>query len=261
MTGLVLAAAFFAGLHLFVAGTRLRAVIAAQTGERGFRGLFSLLSLVGLVWLARAYAAAEPIALWGPVEGFRPVALVLVAVAFVLATAGVTTPSPTAVGGERLLSTAEPARGILRITRHPAHHPPSLPLRGRHLGGGAPGRERRCRLARPVRDVPSPGARRPALDRRQATPGLRRSLGPVRGGHLGGALRRHRRRPEHARAGRARLVADRARARALRPLPRPSRKAVRDARVLRALPPPPVTGHRGAFTTYQNPDRARAPCL
>jgi uncharacterized membrane protein len=40
-------------------------------------------------------------------------------VAFVLAVLGLTTPSPTAMGGEASLDAKEPARGILRITRHP----------------------------------------------------------------------------------------------------------------------------------------------
>jgi uncharacterized membrane protein len=43
----------------------------------------------------------------------------LILVAFLFAGIGLTTPSPTAVGGGAQLEQAEPARGILRITRHP----------------------------------------------------------------------------------------------------------------------------------------------
>jgi uncharacterized membrane protein len=39
--------------------------------------------------------------------------------AFLFAGVGLTTPNPTAVGGESQLDESEPARGILRITRHP----------------------------------------------------------------------------------------------------------------------------------------------
>ena len=58
MASLVLAAAFFVGIHVFVSGTALRGAIVARIGENGFRGAFSLASLAGIVWLSRAYAAA-----------------------------------------------------------------------------------------------------------------------------------------------------------------------------------------------------------
>jgi uncharacterized membrane protein len=43
----------------------------------------------------------------------------VVLVAFVLVVLGLTTPSPTIVGGEKTLEAAEPATGIQRVTRHP----------------------------------------------------------------------------------------------------------------------------------------------
>jgi uncharacterized membrane protein len=42
-----------------------------------------------------------------------------VLIAFVFAVVGLTTPSPTATGGESRLELDEPAQGVLRITRHP----------------------------------------------------------------------------------------------------------------------------------------------
>jgi uncharacterized membrane protein len=119
MTSLVAAAAFFVGIHVLVSGTRLRDRLVARVGERGFQGLFSLLSLGAIVWLCVAYARAPYVSLWGPLLGLEPIALVLVLVAFLLIGIGLTTPSPTAVGGESALDADEPARGILRITRHP----------------------------------------------------------------------------------------------------------------------------------------------
>jgi uncharacterized membrane protein len=49
----------------------------------------------------------------------RPVVLGLMFFAFQFAVIGLTTPSPTATGGEKTLDADEPARGILRVTRHP----------------------------------------------------------------------------------------------------------------------------------------------
>jgi uncharacterized membrane protein len=119
MASLLLAAAFFVGIHVFISGTRLRALIVSRTGERGFRGLFSLLSLIGMVWLVWAYRGAPLIELWGQVHALWPVALFLMLVAFLFVVMGVTTPNPTAVGGESNLERDEPAQGILRVTRHP----------------------------------------------------------------------------------------------------------------------------------------------
>jgi uncharacterized membrane protein len=119
MISLILAAAFFVGIHLFISGTRIRDTLVSQIGEQGFRGLFSLLSLVGIVWMSWAYSRAPTIELWGKTQALRPLAVGFVLLAFLFVGIGLTTPSPTAVGGESQLDQAEPARGILRITRHP----------------------------------------------------------------------------------------------------------------------------------------------
>jgi uncharacterized membrane protein len=119
MISLVLAAAFFVGIHVFISGAKLRDTLVAQLGDQGFRGLFSLLSLAGMVWMCWAYGHAPSIDLWGKAHAFRPLALGLVLLAFLFIGVGLTTPSPTAVGGESQLDQAEPAQGILRITRHP----------------------------------------------------------------------------------------------------------------------------------------------
>ncbi len=119
MAWLFLAAAFFLGIHVFVSGTRLRGAIVGRIGERAFQAMFSLLSLGGIVWLARAYARVEGVPLWHPAGGVRWVALILMAIAFLFVVIGLTTPSPTAAGGESLLDRNQPAKGVLRVTRHP----------------------------------------------------------------------------------------------------------------------------------------------
>ncbi|HWP66692.1 MAG TPA: NnrU family protein [Candidatus Limnocylindria bacterium] len=119
MLGLVLAAAFFVGIHLGIAGTSVRDRLAERLGERAYLGLFSAASLVGLIWLTTAYADAPYVPLWGPLPALRPLALPVVLVAVVFVVLGLTTPSPTVVGGEGALDAPEPATGIQRVTRHP----------------------------------------------------------------------------------------------------------------------------------------------
>jgi len=116
---LVLAASFFVGIHVGIAGTRLRDALVARMGEQGYMGLFSLVSFAGLIWLTTAYADAPYVATWGQLAGLRPWALPVVLLAFILVVLGLTTPSPTVVGGEKTLEAAEPAIGIQRVTRHP----------------------------------------------------------------------------------------------------------------------------------------------
>ncbi|BBA34563.1 uncharacterized protein sS8_2615 [Methylocaldum marinum] len=119
MIQLTLAALFFVGIHFLIAGSRGRDRLIAKYGERMYRGGFSILSLAGLFWLIYAYRHAPYLETWGQLAWFKPVAALLMLIAFILAVTGITTPSPTAVNGESLLSEAEPAQGILRITRHP----------------------------------------------------------------------------------------------------------------------------------------------
>lgn len=118
MVELLAAAAFFSGIHLLVSGTRLRDALVARWGERPYTGLFSLASALGLAALIYFYSAARVpqvtmLVVW------RPLASVLMLLAFVLIVFGVGSRGPTAVGGEVFLKADDPARGIHRITRHP----------------------------------------------------------------------------------------------------------------------------------------------
>jgi uncharacterized membrane protein len=119
VASLFAAALFFDGIHFFISGTELRGRIVELIGERRYQGLFALISLIGIVWLSRAYRQAEYFRLWGQSPTLRPVALIVMLVAFFFVVLAFTTPNPTAVGGEALLAQNEPARGIQRITRHP----------------------------------------------------------------------------------------------------------------------------------------------
>jgi uncharacterized membrane protein len=79
------------------------------------------------VWLIVAYGQmrADPFdplneALWLPPDWLRWPAYALILTGLTLAVAGIMTPGPTLAGFEKKgLAQDEPARGVLRITRHP----------------------------------------------------------------------------------------------------------------------------------------------
>jgi uncharacterized membrane protein len=119
VTSLVLAGLLFITIHLLVSGTTLRGAIVRRTGEGPFRGLFSVLSLGSIIWLCMAYGRASHVQLWQPIEAARLAMAPVMGFAFLLAAIGLTTPSPTAAGGDTRLHQPDPVTGILRITRHP----------------------------------------------------------------------------------------------------------------------------------------------
>jgi uncharacterized membrane protein len=113
---LIIAAVVWIVWHVGVAGTRLRAQIVQRIGEGPFRGVFSAVSVALLIWLAHSYNIAPTIPLWRP-PGWLLTLLVLAMLGAALLFVGsITTPNPTAVGGEHAPAQAE---GIQRITRHP----------------------------------------------------------------------------------------------------------------------------------------------
>ncbi|WP_119418956.1 NnrU family protein [Desertibaculum subflavum] len=122
-THLLAAAAFWLAVHIGLAGTALRGRLIGALGANGFRGLFSVLSVVGLGLLIWTYnRAGQPeafLGLWAPERWTYWVPFLVMPVALLLFVGSVTAPNPTAVGAEGLLQRPDPARGILRITRHP----------------------------------------------------------------------------------------------------------------------------------------------
>ena len=120
MVELTLAAAVFLVTHFGISSSPLRTALVNWIGEGPYTALYSAIALAAIVWLSRAYNAAPP----GPVLWWLPdvgayAAIVVLPLALVLLVGGVSRPNPTAVGGDRLLDTIRPARGALRITRHP----------------------------------------------------------------------------------------------------------------------------------------------
>src|SRR5579883_2030249 len=117
MASLLLAALFFIGIHLGIAGTTLRDRAIAVLGRGGYMALFSLASLAGILWLVLAYRHAPYLETWGMLEAWKPIAIALMLPSALLVVIGLTTPNPTSVAQEERLS--QPPQGVVRVTRHP----------------------------------------------------------------------------------------------------------------------------------------------
>lgn len=115
MLQLTIACLVFLGLHV-IPSTPLRPALVKAIGQGPYLGLFSLASLAAIVWMASAFNAAPTEVLW---PGLRHLPSAVMPFALILLVAGVMTPSPTSIGQDKLLTREDPARGILRITRHP----------------------------------------------------------------------------------------------------------------------------------------------
>jgi uncharacterized membrane protein len=112
---LILATVVFLGLHI-LPSTPLRRRAVGALGEGPYLGLFSLASLAGLAWMAVEYARAPFEGLW---PGLRLAPLVLALPAFVLLACGLLSRNPALLGQAGSLRREDPARGIIRVTRHP----------------------------------------------------------------------------------------------------------------------------------------------
>ncbi|MBU6444297.1 MAG: NnrU family protein [Alphaproteobacteria bacterium] len=126
MAMLMAAVAVFLGLHLLIAGTRVRDAITGAIGERPYLGLFSLASIAAIAWLMMAYnaagatpgSAADPY-LYQLGQGVHDLGLPIVALAFFLGVQGLLLPNPTSVQQEAAAARETTVQGVLRITRHP----------------------------------------------------------------------------------------------------------------------------------------------
>lgn len=121
------ALAGFVLIHIGVSATGLRTRLVGAIGEWPYRGLFSLASAALLTALIIGFGQmrADPFdplnaSLWAPPDWLRWPAYVLVLLGLSLAFTGLFTPGPTQAGFEKKgLERADPAYGVLRITRHP----------------------------------------------------------------------------------------------------------------------------------------------
>lgn len=115
-----LASAVFLVSHLGLSSAAVRSRLVRRIGEKGFQGLYALIALLALGAMIAAYIqASHHVYWWPPGPGVRHLPLLVMPVALLLVVGGVMTPNPSAVGMENQLDQPEPARGVLRITRHP----------------------------------------------------------------------------------------------------------------------------------------------
>ena len=108
----------FAASHMLLSSRAIRASLVARLGDRTFLVVYSTVALVlfaPLVYYYLTHLHSGPL-LWSvPATGAVEFVLVLAnVVGFVLAVAGVMTPSPASVGG----TPVDEPRGAHRITRH-----------------------------------------------------------------------------------------------------------------------------------------------
>ena len=100
----------------FISSTPLRPLLAQAIGERGYLGLYTLLAFATLGWMIWAFIRVPAEPLW---PGLRFAPAFVMPFAFILLACGLLTRNPTAVGQAKAMAAAEPARGIIRVTRHP----------------------------------------------------------------------------------------------------------------------------------------------
>ncbi|MBC7803801.1 MAG: NnrU protein [Candidatus Parcubacteria bacterium] len=112
---LYIATAVFLATH-FVPSTPLRGALVRVLGQRGYLVLYVLVSFAAIGWMVWAYKRAplEPLFV-----GLRWLPAILLPFSFVLLACGVLSRNPTMVGADKLLASPDPARGIIRVTRHP----------------------------------------------------------------------------------------------------------------------------------------------
>jgi uncharacterized membrane protein len=117
MTLLIVAALVWIGVHIGIAGTRLRDGLVGRLGDLGFRGMFAAVSIAAIVFLVMAWRGSSTEPLWFAPSWLRWLLVAAMLVAFLLFVASVGAPNPTMIGPAGAVT--RPPRGIQRITRHP----------------------------------------------------------------------------------------------------------------------------------------------
>ena len=111
---LLVASIAFLATH-FVTSTPLRPALVRAMGEWPYRGVYSLVALVTLGWMIWAYTQTPGEIIF---TGWRNAPYVVMPFVFILIACGYWR-NPTMVGADKLLRSEDPARGMIRITRHP----------------------------------------------------------------------------------------------------------------------------------------------
>jgi len=118
-TNLLTATASFVGAHFLLSSVPVRTALVERVGANVHRILYSVVAAATIFWMVSAYNDAPYRELWAYSTALRHLQLALMAPACLLLAAAITSRSPTAVGGEKMLGDPKPPGGILTITRHP----------------------------------------------------------------------------------------------------------------------------------------------
>lgn len=108
----------FVLLHFVLSSSAIRAALVRRLGEGRFMGVYALAVGAPFVVMLFAWSEVPWIPLWEPPRWASHLALTLMLPALYLLVAGYSTKSPTAAGAGS--AAAEPPRGVITITRHPA---------------------------------------------------------------------------------------------------------------------------------------------
>ncbi len=117
--GLSAAIATFVLGHFILSSLQVRRNLTSLLTEGGFSIGYTIVISAALIWVLYAYGAAPFIPVWDPAPDLRHVTYSLMLVSVLFVVIGLSTRSPTAVGGEKLAQDPRPVTGILTITRHP----------------------------------------------------------------------------------------------------------------------------------------------
>ncbi len=115
MEQLLLACAVFLATH-FLPSTPLREPLVRALGRWGYTAFYSVVAFAMIGWMVWAYNRAPLEILWPAVRWLPALVMPL---SFILLAGGLLARNPTIVGAEGLLASADPARGMIRVTRHP----------------------------------------------------------------------------------------------------------------------------------------------
>lgn len=118
-SNLLTATASFVGGHFLLSSLPVRTALVERIGAGAHRILYTIVAGATIFWMVSAYNDAPYRELWAYSAGLRHLQMLLMAPACLLLAAAITSRSPTAVGGEKMLRDPKPPGGILTITRHP----------------------------------------------------------------------------------------------------------------------------------------------
>ena len=127
---LIAATLAFVGGHFLLSSKPLRPFLVQRYGEQSFRILYSIAIAAAFLWMLAAYLNAPYQPVWEPAPLLAWVPLLVMPLAAILIVAGLTTPNPTLVGGERLLDGA-PAQRRSAFSRSPVILSSGAPVSGR----------------------------------------------------------------------------------------------------------------------------------